>query len=124
VVRSFYTKWLGSSLKEKPHPNMAFNGHWHHVFLCSQDNSPSLEMLAGYSTLTSAHLLPLPAHCQHFVKLVRGWWDGTVGKGACHQVWKTEFTMVKGKTWLMQVVFWLPHVHCGMCTHTHTHEPV
>lgn len=27
VVRSFYTKWLGSSLKEKPHPNMAFNGH-------------------------------------------------------------------------------------------------
>lgn len=23
VVRSVYTKWLGSSLKEKPHPNMA-----------------------------------------------------------------------------------------------------
>lgn len=53
-----------------------------------------------------------------------GQWDMSVGKGACFEVWQPDLIpgthMVKGKGQFLQIFLWPPHMHCGMCIHTHT----
>lgn len=44
-------------------------------------------------------------------KQTMGWWDGSAGKGACHQAWLLssipETQLVKRENWLLRVVLWL-----------------